>query len=259
MFLWRIFFIFRINFLQKLFRKYSLSWRQWIKNNDETYYEWRNKFYFPIQSFWIFIFPLFCLGKLIRNAKKLPQLKLFFGFLYLGYKPLYYYWEFLIIYRKIFSILVILLPNEMIFFKGCIIFMLNFSSAILQINKEPFTDPTLNKFQVKANLASTFTIFFGLLYLLDIDDLSKALCFVIIMICNYYFLLSCLKFLFYIVLELIIENKLIKKWCPQLTKRMLSCLIGKFLILIKLIFKKHWIIWILKKLLEKTDCECLQI
>ena len=54
--------------------------------------------------FWGLGIPLTALVFLHRNRKNIKQgeIKLKYGYLFLGYNPDQYYWEFIIIYRKVF-------------------------------------------------------------------------------------------------------------------------------------------------------------
>lgn len=199
-----------------------------ISCENSEYIAWRNQFYIPILCFWIVLFPLFCLGKLVINSKNLdlPHIKLFFGFFYLGYKPEYYFWEFVIMYRKIIMILVTIIPDNRIFSKGYIVLFVNACAAYFQKVKSPFNDRALNALELKADIASMFTIFIGMFYLMNIPDYLKAICFVVILITNIFFLLCWLKFLFYVTFKSIIDNYFIKKFCPLLPKKILTFIKG---------------------------------
>lgn len=205
---------------------------------NEAYKYWRNYFFIPILCFWIILFPLLCFWKLFKNSKNLdkPQIKLFFGFFYLGYQPEYYFWEILIMYRKIFTIFISVMPENFMQSKGYIILFLNSFAAYLQKLKSPFIDNELNNLELKANYTSTLTIFFGLFYLAGISDQEKAACFIGILIVNIIFLLSWLKFLFYVSFKTLSGNWIIKKICPSFPRKILAIIKG-FKNYIKKIFK----------------------
>lgn len=220
--------------MSEIFRCKELDKKMYVSSSldcsceNETYINWRNYFFIPIICFWIFLFPLLCFWKLFKNSKNLdnPQIKLFFGFFYLGYQPEYYFWEIIIMYRKIFIIFISAIPEDFIKSKGYIILFLNSFATYLQKLKSPFIDKELNNLELKANYSSTLTIFFGLFYLVGISDQEKAVCFIGILIFNTIFLLSWLKFLFYVSFKTLSENWIIKKCCPSFPKKILAVIKG---------------------------------
>ena len=76
---------------------------------------------FPSIALWVFGIPLAALGILIRNKRilnlmnkkeitvaeneEILQMKVKYGFLFAGFKPTTFFWEVLIMYRKIFIIM----------------------------------------------------------------------------------------------------------------------------------------------------------
>lgn len=199
-----------------------------ISCENKEYFDWRNKFYIPYLSLWIAIFPLFSLGKLIINSKKLdlPQIKLFFGFFYMGYKPELYFWEFCIMYRKIFAILVTLMPEDMLSTKCYILLLVNAQAVYFQEVKSPFIDKKLNALELKANIASLLTILLGLFFRIDISITLKITLFFFIILFNSIFLIYWMKFFFLAIVKDLSQHHLIKKFCPNLPKYILSCLRG---------------------------------
>lgn len=70
------------------------------------------------------------------------------GFLYHGYKPKYYFWEFLIIYRKTIIILIIVFEAHIDkIIQGLLIIIILFYSFILQIQQKPFVTCDLNRIE----------------------------------------------------------------------------------------------------------------
>lgn len=200
-----------------------------ISCENEEYFDWRNKFYIPYLSFWIAIFPLFSLGKLIINSKKLdlPHLKLFFGFFYLGYKPEFYFWEFCIMYRKIFAILVTLMPEDMLSTKCYILLLVNAQAVYFQKIKSPFMQRNLNSLELKANIASMLTILLGLFFRIEISNTMKTTLFFFIILSNSLFLIYWMKFFLYVIIKDLSENYFIRKLCPNLPKFILNCFKGE--------------------------------
>lgn len=209
-----------------------------ISCEDDVYFSWRNEFYLPLLFFWTVIFPFGCYLALVFNSKKLdnPRMKLFFGFFYLGYRPDYYYWEFIIIYRKIFSIMITIMPENLVMAKGYIILFVNASAACFQSRKCPFIEWELNKLELKANIAAMITIFIGLFYILNIPEIAKAICFVCIIIVNNYFILNWLKFFFMVTYQEISKSYLVKKFCPTFPNKILFFINCNFCFLYRFLF-----------------------
>ena len=195
---------------------------------DGYYLNWRNIFYIPTLGFWIIIYPLLCLQKLVasRNNLEHPQIKLYFGFFYFGYKPKYFYWEFVIMYRRILMMAITLFSEKHIFLKGCFSLFLNLMACYFQRKRSPFKDIGLNYLELKANFASVVTVFIGLFYLSDVADNWKVFCFAIIVIANLYFIINWTKFVFYVSFKEISHTPLIQKMCPKLPKKILLLIKG---------------------------------
>ena len=199
-----------------------------VSCEDDLYSEWKNYFYLPILGFWIILFPLFCLIKLIINSKKLdnPDIKLFFGFFYLGYKPNYYYWEFVTMYRKIVTIFVTLMPESSILPKGYIILFLNTAAFYFQRRKSPFNESGLNDLELKATFVSTITILIGVFYMEEIGDIVQAILFGTLLVINIYFLINWLKLMFLAAYKSISNNFVIRKFCPHFPAKLLILIKG---------------------------------
>ena len=164
--------------------------------------------------YWTVVFPLFCLFSLIKNKSRLDQsdMKFRFGFFYIGYKDELFFWEFIIMYRKILTICVSMVNDSFLFAKGALILLINSTSLLLQISKMPFTDQTLNLLESSAIKVSLITIFSGLFYIQDsFGDVLKAFIFVIIVIVNTFFLLTWLRLIMKHAVSKYSHNKIVRK------------------------------------------------
>ena len=156
----------------------------------------------PNFFYWAIFFPLFCLFYLIKNSKNLEKthLKMKMGFLYLGYKPRLYFWEFIIMYRKIITLAVTMLPDSQKLAKGVIVLFITTVSLAYHISERPFIVSKLNQIEYSAILVSTVTIYVGLFYLDDsFGENMKAFFFIIILFTNIRFFLIW----FYYVIQLL--------------------------------------------------------
>ena len=149
-------------------------------------------FLIPFAIFWSLIFPLYCLIRIVLNKKKLnePQLMVQLGFFYIGYKSKFYFWEFVIMSRKISTIYITLLPDSLIFSKAILILLLIAVSFFYHAKNRPYTNDSLNKLELNAILVSILTIFFGIFHLTNIGDVMKAFLFIIIILINLFFFLN---------------------------------------------------------------------
>ena len=75
----------------------------------------------PSLMFWGIVVPAICIYILYKNRRKLGSIKVrkMYGFLFNGYTKTEYYWEFVILYRKILII-------------SCSVFIANLASVSIQ-------------------------------------------------------------------------------------------------------------------------------
>lgn len=122
----------------------------------------------PSISIWGIIAPLFGWRHLRNNQNLLSddQFKIALGFLYDGYKLRTYFWEFVILYRKIVLIFIsVFMATYSVHMQAICVVGVSFYAFMLQIKYEPFMDDDIN-FVEKASLVSaTVTLYFGLYYL----------------------------------------------------------------------------------------------
>ena len=81
----------------------------------------------PTLIVWGLVFPVISLVLLVRNRRKLTaeETKLKYGFLYIGYSPKSYYWEFVIMYRKILiAFISVFLSSVSISIQGLLAFLI---------------------------------------------------------------------------------------------------------------------------------------
>ena len=163
--------------------------------------------------FWSFIFPIFCLLRIIIHRKNLddPKFILKFGFFYLGYRPQYYYWEFIIMFRKILTIYVSLLPDSALSSKVVLIMLIVSVSFYLHLKSKPYAENSLNKLELNAISVSLATIFFGMFYVSKIDDVSQVIIFILIVFINVFFLANWLIIILFLSLKKFARSKKFEK------------------------------------------------
>eukprot|EP00359_Climacostomum_virens_P007473 CAMPEP_0204916636 /NCGR_PEP_ID=MMETSP1397-20131031/14407_1 /ASSEMBLY_ACC=CAM_ASM_000891 /TAXON_ID=49980 /ORGANISM="Climacostomum Climacostomum virens, Strain Stock W-24" /LENGTH=240 /DNA_ID=CAMNT_0052089215 /DNA_START=14 /DNA_END=732 /DNA_ORIENTATION=+ len=141
-----------------------------IKCFDDNHSVYAFAVAFPSILIWGAGVPSGILCFLIKRRRELKSIKMKckFGFFYNGYRLSHFYWEFLILYRKIIIIsLVVFVGNYSVKIQALTIMAVLFGFLCLQYWQEPFNDPQLNRLELKAIFVAGVTIYCGLYYLTD--------------------------------------------------------------------------------------------
>jgi len=137
--------------------------------------------------------PALCLLVITSERKRFHEVetKIKYGFLINGYKQTEYYWEFVILYRKIVIISIsVFLAQISVAIQALAIMGVLVLMVVLQKKHQPYFKKSLNKAEMRSILVAAVTIYCGLYYLTeDLDEVSKTLLFVTIVCINGYFLL----------------------------------------------------------------------
>jgi hypothetical protein len=175
----------------------------WLNdNNDIRWYGSEHSFYavvlaLPVLALWGIGVPTFILYYLIRTEQgKLDSLdmKLKFGFIYSGFRRSRFYWEFVILYRKMTIICcVVFIGNYSVKVQALTIMAILAYFVVLQHFILPYNHPSLNKLEMRGILCAAVTIYCGLYYLTDdLGEPAKIFFFVVMLVVNivflYYFL-----------------------------------------------------------------------
>jgi hypothetical protein len=154
----------------------------------------------PSITVWIFGLPTLCLfilykKKAVLYTEHLTQLK--FSFLYKGYHPEWYFWEFVILYRKVAVVCAsVFLSTVSVTVQALSVLAVFLISLFFQLQVRPFLSAQFNRLELKSILVSAVTIYSGLYY--QTNSLCecyaaievKILLFVVIISSNVYFLIS---------------------------------------------------------------------
>lgn len=146
----------------------------------------------PAIVIWGVGLPGVILGCIVRYRKQLRNIavKVRFGFLVKGYADSRYYWEFIIIYRKLIIIgIATFLSRIAKMTQALIALSVLVLSLVLQHHYKPYNHISLNTMEQRSILVSITTLFFGL-YFLD-GSLSAGwqnFFFTVILAANVYFL-----------------------------------------------------------------------
>jgi len=108
---------------------------------------------------------------LFKERKRLDsvQARQMFGFLFRGYKQLFYYWEVVIIYRKVALIFIqVFLVQYGNNTQAVEVFLLLIFLILVSMNKKPFQTEALNNLETVSLVVSMITIFCGIFFIFDI-------------------------------------------------------------------------------------------
>mmetsp|Transcript_12326 Transcript_12326/g.23395 ORF Transcript_12326/g.23395 Transcript_12326/m.23395 type:complete len:263 (+) Transcript_12326:1-789(+) len=167
--------------------------------------------YFAIPSIivWCITLPLICLAYLIRSRHKLEtmNIKMMFGFLYHGYTPKHFYWEIIILYRKVILVCMSVFFTSSIEFQALSAFLLLLFCFFLQFSMHPFSMPQLNSLELKALLTASITIYSGLFCLTgDVDQGLELAIFSLMILANALFIANWIKAAFSQVFHHVIKK-----------------------------------------------------
>ena len=164
---------------------------------ESTHLKWVLFLALPSLILWGFGIPMLALFHIRRNLEKFQdfEFKKAFGFLYDGYKLDRYFWEFVILYRKITMVFILVfLVTYSLATQALAILAVCFLSYLIHIKSQPFIDPELNDAEKKSLINSSFTIYIGLYYISG--NLPKAvdvLLLILLVLVNANFVLIWLK------------------------------------------------------------------
>lgn len=125
-------------------------------------------------------------------------------------------------YRKIIFIIFLTIQIDMTV-KATVLLSLSFLSLALILSFKPFVLQNLNILEFKSNFAAMIALFVGNLYICNVSDLLKAICFAMIILINTWFFLSFLFDIVYLFFQINYEK--FQKFSPNFTR-----LFAKFLL-----------------------------
>ncbi|CDW79545.1 UNKNOWN [Stylonychia lemnae] len=124
----------------------------------------------PCIIVWGLGIPFFALVILIKQRMKLENFdtRQKYGFLYRGYRKEYFYWEIVIMYRKILIIFTsVFVSNFGIIAQALIIFFALIVFLMINFKKQPFNTQILNDLETLSLITSMITIYCGIFFILN--------------------------------------------------------------------------------------------
>ena len=164
----------------------------------------------PSVIVWIFGLPLLCLGLLYRTRQRLSAelIQIKYSFLYKGYKPEYYYWEFVILYRKVALVCAsVFLSSVSTMVQALSILAILLICLFVHAAVKPFRTPVFNLLETKSILVSLLTIYIGLYFQANNWRIEiNILLFIVILLANIYFLVSWIRKIVPIIVSTIVRT-----------------------------------------------------
>jgi len=191
---------FKGNFLQE-----NTQIECWVK--DHTFYSIIVAI--PSIILWAIGFPTLILVIMIKRRSVLYQdtNKVIFGFIFNGYKIQKFYWEFIIMYRKILIITIsVFMSNGSTTVQALTVVIVLILSLYFQYSSKPYSRSELNYMETEALLTAVTTIYCGLYYLTNLTDEGvKLFLFFIILGGNLYFMIYWIYYVSLALLDVIVK------------------------------------------------------
>ncbi|CAG9321997.1 unnamed protein product [Blepharisma stoltei] len=148
---------------------------------------------FPAILLWGIGIPTTCLFLIMKNKEKLTNIdiRIKYGFLFNGYKFSSYYWEFVIIYRKIAIICCsVFLSTVSVNIQALTTLFILIACLYFQCKIKPYNGDDLNRLEAISISASAVTIYCGMYYLTgSLDWFTELIFFIVIILANSYFVI----------------------------------------------------------------------
>ncbi|CDW85128.1 UNKNOWN [Stylonychia lemnae] len=170
-----------IKFVFNTFNCVDIDGETRVKNDLEIecyrgqHFFWALAVALPAMIVWGLGIPFFGLALLLRNKKQLDQIvtRQKLGFLFRGYKRKYYYWEIVIMYRKIFLIFIqVFLLQYGVITQAMVVLILLIGFMALNLTLRPFQTISLNDLETLSVVTSLTTIYCGIFFIVSINNID---------------------------------------------------------------------------------------
>ncbi|OMJ68621.1 hypothetical protein SteCoe_33871 [Stentor coeruleus] len=140
-----------------------------------------------------------------RSYLKSDANRVIFGFIFNGYKQSRFFWEFLIMYRKILIICIFVFMNEVAqSIQALTLIIVLITALYMQYEFKPYNKHQLNHMETEAILAATVTIYCGMYYLTqEINEGFSIFLFFLIICGNMYFIVYWAYFMLQAVFDML--------------------------------------------------------
>ncbi|CDW75586.1 UNKNOWN [Stylonychia lemnae] len=132
-------------------------------------------FFFALPSIiiWGIGIPAFAyfLMRKVRNQLSKLESKEMYGFLYRGFKKEFYYWEIVIMYRKMILILVSVFVRSFgVLAQALFVFFLLICFLIITMRNKPYSTLELNNLEIVSIVTSMISIYCGMFFITDLPE-----------------------------------------------------------------------------------------
>ena len=185
-----------------------LSANYYIECWDDMHTKYTITLVIPCIIVWIVGMPAFLLIILVKRRRKLHRIhnRIVYGYLFNGYRNSKFYWEFVIIYRKVIMVTISALSSLIsVSVQGLTMILILIVFIILQYKLKPFSSVELNLMEAEALCTATLTLYSGVYYLTNqIGDEFKLILFIIIVLGNAYFIVLWIYWMAASVIDMIV-------------------------------------------------------
>ena len=181
-----------------------------VKCWDQRYIQYALFVVTPSIIMWTLAVPAFILILMIKRQRFLNREKnrLIFGFLFNGFRKVRFYWEFVILYRKVVIIAIsVFMYSVSLSVQALTILSVLTASSFFHYKLKPYRSVELNAMENEAMITATLTLYCGLFYLTnDIGSIFQVLLFIAMVIGNTYFLFHWLYWMGIAIGDIIIQH-----------------------------------------------------
>ena len=154
---------------------------------------------------WGLTIPVLCLIIVLKRQRFLNNIenRVSLGFFLIGYRKHMFYWEFMVILRKVsFMFILVFLSQVSIFVQGLTISCILLFFVFLQFENFPFSSATSSHLQTELLSTVTISLFTGLYYMTgDLNWASRIFLFSMVAVLNIYFMCLWLLCVGYSIIE----------------------------------------------------------
>lgn len=154
---------------------------------------------------WGLTIPVLCLIIVLKRQRYLNNIenRVSLGFFLIGYRKHMFYWEFMVILRKVsFMFILVFLSQVSIFVQGLTISCILLFFVFLQFENFPFSSATSSHLQTELLSTVTISLFTGLYYMTgDLNWASRIFLFSMVAVLNIYFMCLWLLCVGYSIIE----------------------------------------------------------
>ncbi len=148
-----------------------------VKCGQKIHQFWSYSVAMPSIIVWGLGIPLFAFILMYRERKKLDkvEVKEKFGFLYNGYQVELFFWEIVIMYRKIAMIFIaVFIQPQGVITQAMIVFVIMIGFLIANLKKKPYVSIALNDLETFSLITSAVSIYCGIFFIADVPSKDMA-------------------------------------------------------------------------------------